>query len=65
MYNVTHRIWIHFSRVEGVPMFDDEIESATKVGNIKSLAKSANETSYNNLLLSSPDKTTVGAVDEA
>ena len=46
-------------------MFDDEIESATKVGNIKSLAKSANETSYNNLLLSSPDKTTVGAVDEA
>ena len=37
--------------LEEVPVFDEEIDSATKVRKIKSLARSANDTAYNNLLL--------------
>ena len=51
--------------LEEVPMFDEEIDSATKVGKIKSLARSANDTAYNDLLLSCSDEVSFGAVDEA
>ena len=50
---------------EEVPMFDEEIGSAAKVGKMKSLAKSANDTAYNDLLLLCSDEVSFGAVDEA
>ena len=51
--------------LEEVPVFDEEIDSATKVGKIKFLAGSANDTAYNDLLLSCSDEVSFGAVDEA
>ena len=48
-----------------MPVFDEEIDSATKVGKIKSLVRGANDTAYNDLLLSCSDEVSFGAVDEA
>ena len=51
--------------LEEVPVFDEEIDIATKVGKIKSLTRSANDTAYNDLLLSCSDEVSFGAVDQA
>ena len=50
--------------LEEVPVFDEEIDSATKVGKIKSIARSANDTAYNDLLLLCSDEVSFGAVDD-
>ena len=48
-----------------MPVFDEEIDSATKVGKIKSLVRGANDTAYNDLLLLCSDEVSFGAVDGA
>ena len=50
--------------LEEVPVFDEEIDSATKVRKIKSLVRSANDTAYNDLLLLCSGEVSFGAVDE-
>ena len=51
--------------LEEVPGIDEEIDVATKGGKIKTLARTANDIAYNDLLLSCSDEVSFGAVDEA
>ena len=51
--------------LEEVPGIDEEIDVTTKGGKIKTLARTANDIAYNNLLLSCSDEVSFGAVDEA